>query len=142
MKATYSNLMQSKYFSPAFNSAIFDGPVRIYFAQFHESFALKLYFLLQNNFSESLAKAKEISKSVHSNILVMVYPSQDNFILSFDDDDSKTEPIVFEKWNQDLVIGLRQPLEDSQLDYFAIEFQKAMDLWMELNRIPPQELAL
>ena len=77
MKSTYSYLMQSKYFNPAFNSAIFDGPVRIYFAQFQESFALKIYFHMQNQFKDELARAKDLAKTINSNLLIMVYPSAD-----------------------------------------------------------------
>jgi len=140
MKSNYSNLMQSKYFSPAFNSAIFDGPLRIYFAQFHESFALKVYFLLQNSFQEKLSRAKEISKSSHSSLFVMVYPTHDHFALSFDE--SSDAPLVIEKWNQDLVMGLKQPLEENQLEILAQEFQQALDLWLDLNESKPAELTL
>lgn len=134
MKSTYSHLMQSKYFNPAFNSAIFDGPVRIYFAQFHESFALKIYFHLQNNFKSELALAKDISKAVHSNILIMVYPTQDNFILSFEGDNTHGQLMATEEWNQDFVVGLRQPLADEQMNEFSKEFSRVLGLWMQANQ--------
>lgn len=142
MKANYSSLMQSKYFSPAFNSAIFDGPLRIYFAQFHESFALKIYFLVLNNFQDQLARAKEIAKSSHSSLFVMVYPSQDHFTLSLDAAEDNNSLILQERWNQDLVIGLKQPLEDEQLDLFVEEFRKSLGLWLELNETKVQIAAL
>ena len=78
MKSSYSTLMQSKFFNPAFNSAIFDGPIRIYFAQFHESLALKIYFMIQQKLNNEVARAKEISKATGANILVMVYPSEES----------------------------------------------------------------
>ncbi|MEK6774625.1 MAG: hypothetical protein AABY64_11825 [Bdellovibrionota bacterium] len=142
MKVNYSNLMQSKYFSPAFNSAIFDGPLRIYFAQFHESFALKVYFLIQNSFKEQLTRAKEIAKASHSSIFIMVYPTHDHFTLSFDSAEDNEFPIVQEKWNQDLVIGLRQPLEENQMDLLAAEFGKSLGLWLEINEIKDQVVSL
>ncbi len=142
MKVNYSNLMQSKYFSPAFNSAIFDGPLRIYFAQFHESFALKVYFLIQNSFKEQLTKAKEIAKASHSSIFIMVYPTHDHFTLSFEAAEDNDFPIVQEKWNQDLVIGLRQPLEENQMDLLAAEFSKSLGLWLEINEIKDQVVSL
>ena len=146
MKSTYSHLMQSKYFNPAFNSAIFDGPVRIYFAQFHESFALKIYFHLQNHFKSDLSLAKDISKSVHSNILIMIYPTQDNFILSFDEENTqKQQMLATEEWNQDFVIGLRQPLADEQLSDFSTEFRQVLSQWIRVNQpvnnAPQTELA-
>ncbi len=142
MKANYSNLMQSKYFSPAFNSAIFDGPLRIYFAQFHESFSLKIYFQILNEFKDQLIRAKEIAKSSHSSLFIMIYPSQDHFTLSFDGAEDNDALILREKWNQDLVIGLRQPLEDDQMHIFVEEFRKSLGLWLELNDSRVQIAAL
>lgn len=118
MKSSYSSLMQSKYFSPAFNSAIFDGPLRIYFAQFHESLALKIYFLIQQRWPQEFAQAKELSKASHANVLVMIYPTEDSF-LSAMGPEAATEPTwACESWNQDMVIALRKPLEDHQIDDF------------------------
>ena len=84
MKGTYSTLMHSKFFNPAFNSAIFDGPIRIYFAQFQESMALKIYFQLQQNYSELVARAKTLSKETNQTVLVMLYPNAESFKMSFE----------------------------------------------------------
>lgn len=130
MRSTYSNLMQSKYFSPAFNSAIFDGPVRIYFAQFHEAFALKLYFIIQNQFKDILLKYKNHSKNGSSNLMVMIYPTPDHFMISFDED-GLGQKMCTETWNQDVVLGMSRPLEDQHLDAFAIEFSKALQRWID-----------
>ena len=128
MKASYSNLMQSKYFSPAFNSAIFDGPLRIYFAQFHESMALKIYFMVQQKLSAELIRAKEISKAAQANILVMIYPTEDSFEMTFENH-SALGKITVESWNDDIVIGLRGPLEDSELDSLIQTLSEAMGQW-------------
>lgn len=114
MKSSYSTLMQSKFFSPAFNSAIFDGPVRIYFAQFHEALALKVYFMVQQKLSKEVAQAKVVSKASGANILVMIYPTVDSFTMSFEDQANQT--IAVEEWNDDMVIGTRGPIEDEQLE--------------------------
>ena len=37
--------------------------LRIYFAQFHESLALKIYFLIQQKLKEELATIKEKTKA-------------------------------------------------------------------------------
>jgi len=142
MKANYTNLMQSKYFSPAFNSAIFDGPLRIYFAQFHEAFSLKIYFMILNSFQAELARAKEVAKTSHSSLFIMIYPSQDHFTLSFDAAEDNDLPIVQEKWNHDLVMGLRQPLEENQMDLFAEEFKKSLGLWLDINETKAQNASL
>ena len=117
MKSSYSSLMQSKYFNPAFNSAIFDGPIRIYFAQFHESLALKIYFLIQQKWTAEFARAKELSKATHSNIMIMIYPTDDSFAGSFANDTAQ-DGWICEKWNQDMVIALRGPLADNAIDTF------------------------
>jgi hypothetical protein len=74
---------QSKFFSPAFNAAIFDGPIRIYFAQYQEAQALKIYFNLQARFQDLRKNASGIFKDRKSNIFVMLYPTEETFDLSF-----------------------------------------------------------
>lgn len=129
MRSSYTTLMQSKYFNPAFNSAIFDGPVRIYFAQFHEALALKIYFLTQQKLAAEMAKAKEISKASGANILVMIYPTDDSFQLSFENAGPGPGPLVVEKWHDDMVIGLRGPIEDENLDLLVETLRLTMENW-------------
>jgi hypothetical protein len=112
MKATYSALMNSRFFNPAFNSAIFDGPVRIYFAQFHESMALKIYFSLQQKFPLEMAKAKELYRNIGQNVLVMIYPTTESFAMSFDNTQSF---IQRDELSGDVVVGLNGPFEDELL---------------------------
>lgn len=134
MKASYSNLMQSKYFSPAFNSAIFDGPLRIYFAQFHESMALKIYFMAQQKLSAELARAKEVSKAAQANILVMIYPTEDSFEGTFEHRKG-TGKIIVEAWNDDVVVGLRGPLEDLELESLIQALSQVMQQWSPKSQI-------
>lgn len=126
VKSTYSNLMQSRFFNPAFNSAIFDGPVRIYFAQFHETQALKIYFSLQNKFAEQMARAKEISKVHGLNVLVMLYPSAESFSLSFE---GETSAIAQDYLGEDTVIGLNGPMEDAMLESVLNTIVESMGAW-------------
>lgn len=112
MKATYSALMNSRFFNPAFNSAIFDGPVRIYFAQFHESMALKIYFSLQQKYAAEMTKAKELYKGHGQNVLVMIYPTKESFGMSFE----QTQSLIQKDDLQgDIVLGLNGPFEDEFL---------------------------
>jgi hypothetical protein len=134
MRSSYTTLMQSKYFNPAFNSAIFDGPVRIYFAQFHEAQALKIYFSIQQKLVAEMAQAKEAAKNTGANILVMVYPTPDSFAMSFDACTSTTSPFESEKWNEDVVLGLRGPLEDENLDLLLETLRVTMDNWRPVPR--------
>ncbi|KYG67914.1 hypothetical protein AZI87_01155 [Bdellovibrio bacteriovorus] len=141
MRSSYTTLMQSKYFNPAFNSAIFDGPVRIYFAQFHEALALKIYFLIQQKLGAEMAKAKEVSKASGANILVMVYPTVDSFALSFEGAIGKPGPLEVEKWHDDVVIGLRGPIEDENLDLLIETLRLTMENWRPAVTAPALALA-
>jgi len=129
MKSSYSTLMQSKFFNPAFNSAIFDGPIRIYFAQFHEALALKIYFVIQQKLQDQVARAKEISRASGANILVMLYPSEESFLMSFEGENDKAHPLALEKWNEDIVVGIRGPLEDKHLDLLVDTIAMAIQNW-------------
>ncbi|KYG65631.1 hypothetical protein AZI86_00705 [Bdellovibrio bacteriovorus] len=131
--------MQSKYFNPAFNSAIFDGPIRIYFAQFHESLALKIYFMIQQQLVKEMARAKEVSKSSGANIMMMVYPTAESFTLSFDGKPADT-PFETEKWNEDIMIGLRGPIEDNNLELLIESLRLTMNNWKPVNVANPQGL--
>lgn len=130
MRTTYSGLMQSKYFNPAFNSAIFDGPVRIYFAQFHESLALKIYFQLQQRFSDLMTRSKSLHQKNGRNILVMLYPNSDTFQMSFEGQDGF---IISDELDEDTLIGINGPFEDDQLAKVLQAIQTALQAW---ERIP------
>jgi hypothetical protein len=132
--------MQSKYFNPAFNSAIFDGPIRIYFAQFHEPLALKIYFMIQQQLVTEMAKAKEMAKISGANILVMIYPTAESFTMSFDHKPENT-PFETEKWNEDIVIGLRGPIEDNRLDLLIAGLRQTMTNWRPAPMIQTSGLA-
>lgn len=111
MRGTYSSLMNSKYFHPAFNSAIFDGPVRIYFAQLHESLALKIYFCIQKALVEEMSTARELHKKMGQTLLIMLYPNKESYGLAFDDGNFLGQGFLFE----DSVMGINGPFEDDQL---------------------------
>ena len=135
MRSSYTTLMQSKYFNPAFNSAIFDGPIRIYFAQFHESLALKIYFMIQQRLLNEVAIAKDRSKASGANILVMVYPTVESFELSFEAANPMKSCLQVEKWNEDVVIGLRGPIEDENLDLLVDTLRITMENWRPVERL-------
>lgn len=131
MKATYSTLMQSKFFNPAFNSAIFDGPVRIYFAQFHESLALKIYFALQQKFAAELAQAKEVHQEMGRTVLVMLYPSEESFSMSFE---NEPDFLAIDDLFDDTIIGVNGPFEDDKLSAVLNKVVGAMKNWETLPR--------
>ena len=87
---------QSKFFTPLFNAAIFDGPIRIYFAQHQESQAMKLYFNLQERYSDLRKQARDVFRERGANIFVMLYPDTPTFEKSFavDFDDVRADQIA------------------------------------------------
>lgn len=126
MSATYSSLMSSRFFNPAFNSAIFDGPLRIYFAQFHESLALKVYFSLQQKFPTMVALAKELHKQSGQNLLIMLYPSADSFQMSFE---GERQFLVEDRLGEDTLIGINGPFEDEKLQHVLDRVVHCIEQW-------------
>jgi hypothetical protein len=126
--------MQTQYFHPAFNSAIYDGPIRIYFAQFHESMALKIYFLCQQKLTPLLLEAKEISKKTGATCLLLLYPSLEFFDQTFTKSEISMSKVAVENFEQDLLIGLRGPLEDSELEKLLMILQNEIDGWIKNHR--------
>lgn len=126
MRETVTYVTQSKFFSPAFNAAIFDGPIRIYFAQYQESQALKVYFNLQERFQDARKSARGIFKDRARNIFVMLYPTDETFDLSFSPDAAPDltqgagawtgRSIIRTRLGQDFIVGVRGPLEETELE--------------------------
>lgn len=136
---TVTYVTQSRFFSPVFNAAIFDGPIRIYFAQFQEAAALKLYYNLQERFSEVRKQARGIFKERGQNIFVMMYPNEETFDLSFPDDPTPTgagaeagrpqrtlngTQIVRTRLGSDYVVGVRGPVNDEELENLCREMDQ------------------
>ena len=69
------DLMETQIYHPSLNSAIFDGPLRIYFAQAHEHFALRLYFHLQ----KLLERYQSSVNALDSYYVVIIYPQNQLF---------------------------------------------------------------
>ncbi len=141
MRSSYTPLMQTKYFSPAFNSAIFDGPMRIYFAQLHESFALKVYFLVQQKMMSTGTQNQEVATefknrlvSSRTNVLIMVYASEESFGYSFAQKSSNAV-WSYEELQGDLVVGLERPLEDHELPEFIEDLK--FQIQSHLARLKP-----
>lgn len=133
MKSSYSQLMQTQYFHPAFNSAIYDGPLRLYFAQFHESLALKIYFLAQQKLGPSLNRAKEISRKTGSTILILLYPSVEFFDQTFSKAKRPNSRLAVDLFEQDLLMGIRGPFEDDELEAFLNVLENEVKSWIEFH---------
>lgn len=108
------HLTQSRFYSPAFNAAVFDGPIRIYFAQHQEDLALKVYFRLQQYFKESYPTVRKSFKQHGQTIFLMLYPTLESFENSFTND--PCERVMAERLGEDHVLGVRGPLHDDEYD--------------------------
>lgn len=131
MKSSYSHLMQTQYFHPAFNSAIYDGPLRLYFAQFHESLALKIYFMAQQKLQGIWSHAKEVSRQTGSTVLILIYPSVEFFDQTFAHAERASHRVAIDQFEQDLLFGVRGPFEDVELEPFFIVLENEIKKWIK-----------
>lgn len=135
-----SFLMQSKFYSPAFNAAIFDGPIRIYFAQYQESTALKIYFELQEQLKELYFEAREVYKKNGTHFFIMMYPTAETFDFTFG---RQTEgSVIVDRVDTDYLIGVRGPVDESEIDLIALNLEKIIRELKEYSEIIQPEAAL
>lgn len=113
MRQQISFLTQSRFYSPAFNAAIFDGPLRIYFAQYQESLALKVYFNVQERLKDLYSEVKDTFRKSSTNIFVMLYPSTEAFSMSFSNMNNQ-DAVIVDRLGTDFVVGVRGPMIDSE----------------------------
>ena len=116
MEQALNQLTQSKYFTPVFNAAIFDGPVRIYFSQAQEPQALKVYYHVQQQLLEAQPSLCQNLKDDGRNIFVMLYPNIETFELSFDKFEGDPMGVACEKLGQHIVLGIRGPVIDAETE--------------------------
>lgn len=128
MRQQISFLTQSRFYSPAFNAAIFDGPVRIYFAQYQEAQALKVYFNVQQRLKDingsSNTRAREAFRRMGVNIFIMLYPNLETFQISFEGVTDNGLPqnqitassILVDKIGPDHVVGAAASLIEKTVD--------------------------
>ncbi len=125
-KQPVSFLTQSRFYSPAFNSAIFDGPFRIYFAQYQEALALKIYFKLQEQMKAFYVQAKAEFKLRGRSVFVMLYPSSDTFENCFLAGKSAIH-VMMDHIGEDPVIGVRGPIKDQDFEQIFSEIVAVLE---------------
>ena len=120
MSETAMFVTQSQFFTTAFNAAIFDGPFRIYFAQYQEAHALKIYFGLQNLMRTNLQDEVQKLKGDKKCVFIMLYPTEETFLTSFPVNMSAgacaSPQICSEKLGEDFVIGVQGHLAGSGIE--------------------------
>lgn len=129
MAASFNSLMQTRFFTPAFNSAIFDGAIRIYFAQYHEALALKLYFILKEHPSQIIERIKMLSKNRGSIVFILLYPTAENFEMSFDGKVGQQLPIAIDEFDDHLVVGVREGTTDSVFESIVSAIEHRLVSW-------------
>jgi hypothetical protein len=122
---------QSKFFSPVFNAAIFDGPIRIYFAQHQESQALKVYFNLQERYKDLREKSRYNLQKRGGNIFIMLYPSIETFEMCFNAAPMNSE-VLKERLDMDYVIGIKNALTDNS---FSLLYDKIDEITVKQKAI-------
>lgn len=131
MAQSVIHLTQSRYYSPAFNAAVFDGPIRIYFAQHQEALALKVYFKLQQYLKDTYASFRKNFRHRGHTVFLMLYPTLESFENSFSKDHGQM--VVTERLGDDHVVGVRGPLNDEQFEEI---FQNVKLILQDLQLAP------
>lgn len=115
MAQSVIHLTQSRFYSPVFNAAVFDGPIRIYFAQHQEAMALNIYFHLQQYLKDTYATLRKTFKQHGQTVFLMLYPSQEAFENSFSPT-KITSPVMSERLGDDYVLGIQAPLPNDSYE--------------------------
>lgn len=133
MAATYSSFMTTRFYSPVFNTALFDGAFRIYFSQSYESSALKIYYLLQTEYPDLWNQVKKWSSDSKEHIFLLIYPDINSIEAIFDSTDKYgTNHTIFAKdWEEGLAVGLCQPSEAVNMQNQLDNIRAYLSTWLE-----------
>ena len=125
MAATYSSFMTTRFYSPVFNTALFDGPIRLYFSQSYETAALKIYHLLQSDFIDTWNLLKDQTLRSKEHVFLIIYPELKDLQQVFTVNKSALQ---CQEWEEGLAIGLCQTVDDEmlkeQMDFIVTAIQK------------------
>ena len=122
--------MTTRFYSPVFNTALFDGPLRIYFSQSYESVALKIYHLIQTQHEDFWARIKQFNMRSKTHLFLMIYPETNDLKLVFENADSDFQA---QEWDEGLAIGIVQAQNDVELKKQMEFILNAAARWMQLE---------
>ncbi len=108
-------LTHSKYYSSSFNAAVFDGPVRIYFAQHQEPLALKVYHRLQEHLKQLYTNYRRELKEQGRTVFLMLYPTPECCSGLFSESTENVN-VAADKLGDDYVLGVPGPLADDNYE--------------------------
>ncbi|MBK9295008.1 MAG: hypothetical protein IPM57_11320 [Oligoflexia bacterium] len=104
-------LTKSKFFIEAFNTAIIDGPLRIYFSDKQESEALHIYFEIQENLAQQGLQLTQLASSC-THAFVMLYPDETAFLQVFEN--NKPNEYVIDQFGENVILGLKASPQKEQ----------------------------
>jgi hypothetical protein len=130
MAATYSSFMTTRFYSPVFNTALFDGPIRFYFSQSYENVALKIYHLMQSEHSNLWADLKNRSAKTKEHIFLMIYPDQVDLNMVFTNGKAS---VYSEAWSEGLAIGLTQSIHDEDIKNQLQQIARLAQDWLQTS---------
>jgi hypothetical protein len=130
MAATYSAFMTTRFYSPVFNTALFDGPFRIYFSQSYESSALKIYHILQTQHEELWAQLKRWSSTTKEHVFLLMYPEVKDIQMIFESQTSDSCQVQLESWDEGVAIGLTQPHNEVDVQSQIQQIEKLLQDWV------------
>lgn len=135
MAATYSAFMTTRFYSPVFNTALFDGPFRIYFSQSYESSALKIYHILQTQHEDLWKQLKHWSSSTKEHVFLLMYPEAKDVQMIFENQTANSDfcQVQLECWDEGVAIGLTQPHNDTDVESQIQQIEKLLQKWMHEN---------
>lgn len=130
MAATYSSFMTTRFYSPVFNTALFDGPLRIYFSQSYESVALKIYHILQTQHVEFWNSLKQFNTRSKQHLFLMIYPEAKDLGLVFD---KPNQEMQAQEWDEGLAVGVIQAQSDEDVQKQVEFILKSASRWLSLD---------
>lgn len=137
MAATYSSFMTTRFYSPVFNTALFDGAFRIYFSQSYESSALKIYHLLQTEHTQLWNDIKKWSVQSKEHVFLMIYPDLNSIETIFTANDrlNKSSQIFATDWDEGLAVGICQPTEAINMQAQMEDIGTYLSTWLKNQKL-------
>ena len=149
MAATYSAFMTTRFYSPVFNTALFDGPLRIYFSQSYESSALKIYHMLQTQYQDLWNQLKAWSQQTHEHVFLLIYPEPRDVKMIFDQIDDissvgsverQAACVKSQDWEEGLALGMCQPMNDLDMVEQIEQIEKQLQNWIRQQSLSNEAL--
>ena len=130
MSATYSSFMTTRFYSPVFNTALFDGPLRIYFSQSYEAVALKIYHLLQTQHHDVWQRLKQATHTTKEHLFLLIYPELSDLQMVFG---NQSDFAQTQDWEEGLAIGVYMSQNEEFIQRQVEYLVKAIQNWVTIN---------